>query len=102
MLFLLVISIFITLIITIIYNCFFSNKIKINNRLIFKNVGITATSLTEINLLFGIISFKNENNEEKNVACYSYRNKIKKGQRVLITDYDIEKQLYIVDEYPRV
>ena len=102
MLYLLLIAILLTIILTLVYNKLFFNEKKFSNIEMFKNVGISGISLTEINLLFGIIAFKNELNEEKNAICYSYKDKIKKGSRILITDYDFEKEMYIVDEYPNI
>ncbi len=100
MFYVLLILLSITVIITILYSLFFTNKFKINNIKMFKNVGVSGIAHTDITLLFGIVCFKNDNNEENSIACYSYRDKIKKGERILITDYDSEKEMYIVDEYP--
>ncbi len=95
-------SILTTIILTLLYYKLFSDKIKINETEMFKNVGNSGITETDISLLFGIVSFKNDLGENKNIACYSYRDKIKKGERILITDYDLEKELYIVEEYPNL
>jgi|ERR1700748_3598791 len=95
-------SIILTLVFTIIYNLFFTNKNKSKYIKMFKNVGTSGITQTEVNLLFGIISFKNDLGEENNATCYSYQEKIKKGERILITDYDSDKEMYVVDFYPYV
>lgn len=102
MFYILLFSVFITLLLTLSYNKYFSNKNNLINVAMFKNVGSSGKTLTEVTLLFGIVSFKNDLNEEKNIACYSYRDKIKKGSRILITDYDSEKEMYVIDEYPNI
>ena len=102
MFYVLFISILIALLITLVYSNYFLNKNKIFKREMFKNVCNSGNAITEITSLFGIISFKNDLNEDKNIICYSYREKINKGSRVLITDYDFEKEMYIVDEYPKI
>lgn len=102
MFYILFISILIALLLTFIYNRLFSNKFKLNASKMFKNVGISGFALTEISLLFGVIVFKNDLGQDNNLICYSYRDKIKKGDRILITDYDLIKKMYVVDQYPYV
>jgi len=91
-----------SMLITILYNILFFNKIKKKQINCFKNVGSAGIAETEITLLYGIASFKINENCNQNIVCYSYREKIKKGERILITDYDCEKEMYIVDEYPNL
>lgn len=99
--FLLIIVFFIIFIISWIFIRFFSNKNKKISSNLFKLVGNSGTAITDISDLFGIVSFKDDFGCDKNIACYSYREKIKKGLRVLITDYNSEKEMFIVDEYPK-
>ena len=80
---------------------FFQNKNKKLNNKLFKLVGNSGTAITDISDLFGIVSFKDDFGYDKNIACYSYREKINKGFRVLITDYNSEKEMFVVDEYPK-
>jgi hypothetical protein len=102
MFYILLFLILITLIITIAYNKLFSNKVKINNIEMFKNVGTSGIAITDITLLFGIVSLITDSGENKNIACYSYRDKVKKGERILITDYDLQRELYVIDQYPYI
>jgi hypothetical protein len=94
------ISVILTLIITLIYYKLFSNNKKILSNEMFKNVGSSGITLTEITLLFGVVQFEDDNGNNKNITCYSYNEKIEKGKRILITDYDSNKEMYIVEEYP--
>lgn len=102
MFYVLFIAILSTLIITFIYYKLFANNFKKNKLEMFKNVGSSGKAITDVSLLFGVVEFKNYLDEDKNIICYSYREKIKKGERVLITDYDFEKEMYIIDDYPNI
>lgn len=95
------ISILIIILFSWIFIHFFQNKEKILNKKLFKLIGSSGIAITDISEIFGIVSFKDDLDQEKNIVCYSYREKINKGFRVLITDYNSEKEMYIVDEYPR-
>lgn len=97
----LILSLVTTIFLTLIYNYFFENKEKITNRNMFKLIGNSGMAETDISELFGVVSFKDDFNLEKKIICYSYREKILKGNRVLITDYDQHKEMYVIDEYPR-
>ena len=98
---LLLAALFITILSSKIYIHFFQDKNKIINRKMYKLVGSSGTTLTNVSELFGIVSVKDDVGIDKNIVCYSYREKIGKGFRVLVTDYDSIKEMYIIDEYPR-
>lgn len=102
MLYLLLFSFLLTGIITFLYNKYFVKKsVKINNEA-YKNIGVSGITLTAISDTFGVVSFKDDLNDDKTAVCFSYREKIDKGKRILITDYDVEKEMYVIDEYPNV
>lgn len=102
MFYVLLFSIICTLVLTLIYFKLFSDSKKISNIEMFKYVGNSGFTLTEISLLFGVAQFKDDNGNNKNITCYSYRDKIQKGHRILITDYDSNKEMFIVEEYPNI
>jgi hypothetical protein len=98
---LLILALLITIFFSYIFIRLFKNENKILNGEMFKLVGSSGIALTEISELFGVVSFKDDFGIDKNIVCYSYRENISKGIRVLITDYNSEKEIYIVDEYPK-
>lgn len=101
----LILLLFATLLITIflsfLFIYLFQDKNKIINKEKFKLIGSSGTAITDVSEIFGIVSFKDEFGLDKNIVCFSYREKISKGLRVLITDYSPEKEMYIIDEYPK-
>lgn len=98
---LLILALLITIFFSYILVHFFKNENKVLNKEMFKLIGSSGIALTEISELFGVVSFKDDFGFDKNIICYSYREKISKGIRVLITDYNPEKEMYIIDEYPK-
>jgi len=100
--FLLFICTIITVVLTYLYFIIFNDKTIKNKLEMYKNVGSIGITQTEVTSLFGVVSFKNDFDENKNIICYSYREKIKKGQRILITDYDLINEMYVVEEYPNI
>ncbi len=98
---LLILALLITTCFSYIFIRFFKNENKKLNKEMFKLVGSSGIAITDISELFGVVSFKDDFGFDKNIVCYSYREKISKGIRVLITDYNSEKEMYIIDEYPK-
>lgn len=98
---LIIFSLFITIIFSRIYIYFFQDKNKIKNKELYKLIGNSGITLTNVSEFFGIVSFKDDFGKDRNIVCYSYRENINKGFRVLITDYDLNREMYIVDEYPK-
>lgn len=101
LIFLLFLALFITFLSSKIFISFFQDKNKIINKEMFKLVGNSGTTITNVSNLFGVVSCIDDFGKEKNIVCYSYRENIKKDLRILITDYDSNKEMYVVDEYPK-
>jgi hypothetical protein len=73
------------------------NKKDINKKL--KYIGECGIAITKINTSTGVLSIK-ENDNVRNLMCQSSLGEIRKGSRILVTNYNEDEEIFIVDYYP--
>jgi hypothetical protein len=73
-------------------------NIENKNSSLYDLVGKTALAETQISSSFGVASIIDDG---KKITCRSYDEVICKGERVLITEFNENDEIYLVDYYPR-
>lgn len=94
----LVICVFSTLISFLYFNKFKKNK----NDKILDLIGNIGYAETNISSSFGVINVVDGLGNLKNYICKSQKGLIEKSSRILITEYCIEDEIFVVNNYPEI
>lgn len=94
----LVICVFSTLISFLYFNKFKKNK---NDKILdlIGNIGYAETNITSS---FGVMNVIDGLGNSKNYICKSQKCLIEKKSRILVTEYNIEDEIFVVNNYPEI